>query len=72
MSFLDLDLAEINEFVAFVDQIQQEDIVLCESVQRGLESGRFSQGKLMLSRESALRHFQTLVHRAVHGQSMPS
>jgi choline monooxygenase len=57
--------AEEQAFVRFVDQVQEEDIVLCESVQRGLGSGCFDQGRLMLSREKALRHFQRLVHRAV-------
>ncbi len=56
---------EYEEFVAFVDQIQHEDTVLCESVQRGLESGCFDQGRLLLSRESALRHFQRQVLAAV-------
>lgn len=57
--------AEVEEFVAFVDQIQNEDTELCESVQRGLGSGTFDQGRLMLKRESALRHFQKLVYRNV-------
>ncbi len=55
---------DLADFVRFIDQVQREDIVLCESVQRGLSSGYFEQGKLMLSREHALRHFQRLVHRA--------
>jgi hypothetical protein len=32
-------------------------------VQRGLSSGYFDRGHLMLSREHALRHFQRLVYR---------
>jgi phenylpropionate dioxygenase-like ring-hydroxylating dioxygenase large terminal subunit len=59
--------SEVEEFVAFVDQIQHEDTVLCESVQRGLESGCFEQGRLLLSRESALRHFQQQVLAAIDG-----
>jgi choline monooxygenase len=55
--------AEERDFVKFIDQVQEEDVVLCESVQRGLRSGFFQQGKLMLSRENGLRHFQKLVHR---------
>ena len=58
---------EVEGFVRFIDQVQREDIVLCESVQRGLRSGFFEQGKLMLSRESALRHFQRLVYRSLAG-----
>jgi len=56
---------EERDFVKFIDQVQQEDIVLCESVQRGLRSGFFDQGRLMLSRENGLRHFQKLVHRSI-------
>ena len=54
---------EVRDFVAFIDQVQREDVVLCESVQRGLSSGCFDRGRLLLSRESALRHFQKLVYR---------
>ena len=55
--------AEERDFVQFIDQVQQEDVVLCESVQRGLRSGYFDQGRLMLSRENGLRHFQKLAYR---------
>jgi choline monooxygenase len=55
--------AEERDFVRFIDQVQEEDVVLCESVQRGLRSGYFGQGRLLLSREATLRHFQKLVYR---------
>jgi choline monooxygenase len=54
-----------ENFARFIDQVQEEDIVLCESVQRGLNSGFFEQGKLMLHHEKALRHFQLLVYRSL-------
>lgn len=54
---------EERDFVRFIDQVQEEDVVLCESVQRGLASGYFERGKLMLRRENGLRHFQKLVYR---------
>ena len=57
--------AEERDFVRFIDQVQEEDIVLCESVQRGLSSGFYDRGPLVLSREKALRHFQRLVCRAL-------
>ena len=64
--FADAVSAEDEQaFVRFIDQVQEEDVVLCESVQRGLGSGCFDQGRLMLSREKALRHFQRLVHRSL-------
>lgn len=54
-----------EQFDQFIDQVQREDIVLCESVQRGLNSGYFEQGKLMLHHEKALRHFQKLVYTSL-------
>jgi phenylpropionate dioxygenase-like ring-hydroxylating dioxygenase large terminal subunit len=54
---------EVKDFITFIDQVQREDIVLCESVHRGMRSGYFDQGKLFLSRELALQHFQKLVYR---------
>jgi carnitine monooxygenase subunit len=53
---------EIGEFTRFIDQVQEEDVVLCESVQRGLKSGFFDRGRLMRS-ERMLAHFQKLVYR---------
>ena len=53
---------EIEEFTRFIDQVQEEDVVLCESVQRGLRSGFFDRGRLMQS-ERMLAHFQKLVYR---------
>ncbi len=58
---------QVEDFTRFIDQVQNEDVALCESVQRGLRSGYFNQGKLMLSRENGLRHFQKLVYRALAG-----
>jgi choline monooxygenase len=57
--------AEVDDFAAFVDQVQLEDTELCESVQTGLRSGMFDRGKLMLPQERALGHFQRLVAAAV-------
>jgi phenylpropionate dioxygenase-like ring-hydroxylating dioxygenase large terminal subunit len=56
---------QLDEFVRFIDQVQDEDVALCESVQRGMRSGYYDGGRLMLARESALRHFQRLVVRAL-------
>jgi choline monooxygenase len=68
----EVDDAAVEEFSRFIDQVQREDSVLCESVQRGLASGYFQQGRLMVSRESALRHFQSLVCQALDGHRSPS
>lgn len=72
--FVDAVSAEEEaDFVRFIDQVQEEDVVLCESVQRGLSSGYFERGRLMLRRENGLRHFQRLVYRELTGESgMPA
>jgi predicted acyl esterase len=41
----------------------REDVILCESVQRGLRSGAIEHGQLLLSRERGIQHFQKLVYR---------
>lgn len=61
----EVSAADQEQFSQFIDQVQCEDIVLCESVQRGLRSGYIVQGKLMLHQEKALQHFQRLVYRSL-------
>jgi phenylpropionate dioxygenase-like ring-hydroxylating dioxygenase large terminal subunit len=53
--------------VDFIDQVQREDIIIVESVQRGLRSGFYKQGQLILSRENGIQHFQKLVFAALSG-----
>jgi choline monooxygenase len=59
---------EVREYVELSDLVQREDVVLCESVQRGLASGVIDHGQLMLSRERGIQHFQRLVCRFVSGE----
>jgi choline monooxygenase len=54
---------QVRDAVEFSDLVTREDIVLCESVQRGLRSGAIERGHLMLSRERGIQHFQKLVYR---------
>ena len=42
-------------------------IIIVESVQRGLRSGFYKQGQLILSRENGIQHFQKLVFSALTG-----
>jgi choline monooxygenase len=58
-------MPEAATMVAFIDQVQREDIILCESVQRGLESGCYGQGRLVLHYENGIQHFQRLVFEAL-------
>ena len=64
----DATQSEMREYVELSDLVQREDVVLCESVQRGLASGVIDHGELMLSRERGIQHFQRLVHRFVSGE----
>ncbi len=43
------------------DEIQQEDIRICESVQRGLLSRSYSQGRFSVKRENGVHHFHGLL-----------
>jgi choline monooxygenase len=64
-------MAEAATVVAFIDQVQQEDVVLCESVQRGLNSGFCDQGSLMIRYENGIQHFERLVFEAVIRKESP-
>jgi choline monooxygenase len=54
---------QIREYKELSDLVQREDVILCESVQRGLASGVLENGTLMQSREQGIQHFQRLVYR---------
>jgi choline monooxygenase len=47
--------------VDFSDEIQQEDIRLCESVQRGLRSRHYDRGRFSVRRENGVHHFHGLL-----------
>jgi choline monooxygenase len=51
----------IQRAIAFSDEVQQEDIGLCESVQRGLNSATYDRGRYSVKRENGLYHFHTLL-----------
>jgi choline monooxygenase len=48
----------------FADQVQAEDIGICEAVQRGLASGSYRSGRLNPARESGVWHFQECLRAA--------
>ena len=51
----------MQQTIAFSDEIQQEDIVICEQVQRGLRSRSYDAGRFSAKRENGVYHFQNLV-----------
>jgi choline monooxygenase len=52
----------MQQIIAFSDEIQQEDIELCEIVQKGLMSRSYDVGRFSAKRENGVHHFQKLVH----------
>ena len=51
---------ELAETVAFSDEIQIEDIEICEAVQRGLASQTYVSGRYSPARENGVHHFHRL------------
>jgi phenylpropionate dioxygenase-like ring-hydroxylating dioxygenase large terminal subunit len=56
-----IDSEWIAEYMDFDDQVGAEDRELVESVQRGMRSGAFDHGRLMLPSEELIRDFQRWV-----------
>ena len=48
--------------VAFSDEVQQEDIGLCENVQKGLRSSTYDRGRYSVKRENGVHHFHMLLN----------
>jgi choline monooxygenase len=53
--------ARIKKAVAFSDEVQREDIGLCENVQRGLRSSTYDRGRYSVKRENGVHHFHLLL-----------
>jgi len=56
---------DIRDMRAFADQVGNEDRDLVESIQRAAASGGLESGRLLLSSEHLVQHFQRLVERAL-------
>jgi choline monooxygenase len=63
--FHDVTSAKVQEgmkrAIAFSDEVQQEDIGLCESVQKGLRSSTYDRGRYSVKRENGVHHFHMLL-----------
>lgn len=60
-----VDEATRNEFIETIKKITQEDITICEMVQKNLEAGIYQSGLLNPDRENGVAYFQKLVRQAV-------
>ena len=63
--------ARIAADQAFSDEVQAEDIAICEAVQKGLASGTYDAGRLCPRRESGVWHFQRLLRAAYADAGVP-
>jgi choline monooxygenase len=53
-------IRELDETLRLSDEIQQEDITVCEAVQRGLRSISYDRGRYSVKRENGVHHFHSL------------
>jgi phenylpropionate dioxygenase-like ring-hydroxylating dioxygenase large terminal subunit len=60
-----VDETEAAETSALIHQVMVEDVVLCESAQRGMASGQVQEGRLITKHEHSISHFQDLVRSTV-------
>ena len=51
-----------TKLLAFSDEIQDEDIAVCEAVQRNLRSRIYDRGRYSAARENGVHHFHSLLH----------
>ena len=51
-----------TKLLAFSDEIQDEDIEICEVVQRNLRSRVYDRGRYSAKRENGVHHFHALLH----------
>jgi phenylpropionate dioxygenase-like ring-hydroxylating dioxygenase large terminal subunit len=63
----DVTEKQAQEIIEFGTQVGEEDLVLCEAVQRGLDSRAVPQGRLMRESEQLIHDFQRKVVAALLG-----
>jgi len=51
----------VRKAIGFSETVQQEDIHICEAVQRGLQSSTYDRGRYSVKRENGVHHFHLLL-----------
>ena len=51
----------VKTVTSFSEEVQQEDISICEAVQRGLHSSTYDRGRYSVKRENGVHHFHMLL-----------
>lgn len=62
----------IRDDLDFSDRVQQEDIEICEHVQRGLASRAYDRGRFSVEAEAGVYHFQSLLKEAYRAVLHPA
>jgi choline monooxygenase len=57
--------ADWARLLAFSDEIQEEDIAICERVQQNLRSRVYDRGRYSAKRENGVHHFHSLLHECL-------
>ncbi len=57
-------LEKIKTDIDYSDKVQQEDIHICEHVQKGLESNAYHKGRFSVECEAGVHHFQSLLKKS--------
>ncbi len=60
--------ARLEKAAAFADEVQREDVHLCEAVQKGLRSISYDRGRYAPKRENGLHHFHTLLQEYLNAE----
>nr|AFG28558.1 choline monooxygenase [Atriplex canescens] len=55
----------IEKGIAINDNVQKEDVVLCESVQKGLETPAYRSGRYVMPIEKGIHHFHCWLHQVL-------
>ena len=55
----------IDSDLEFSESVQQEDILICEEVQLGLESNAYNTGRFSVKSEAGVHHFQSLFKKRI-------
>ena len=64
--FLDIEPNQISKDINFSEEIQNEDIDICERIQAGLESNGFDSGILSTKYEIGVSHFQNYIENKIN------
>lgn len=56
---------DLERIVSFSDEIQLEDVQVCEEVQRNLRSRTYSRGRFSVRRENGVHHFHRLLAASI-------